>query len=199
MPSWIRFDHAGQAGFGTLNGEQIAEHSGDLFGQPVPTGRTLALADVRLTLPCLPSKFIGLWNNDHPQAAKNGLAIPPEPLYFIKAASSYCAHEQPIEVPASYDGRVVYEGELGLVIGKTCRNIGVEDAAQAIFGVTCVNDVTALDVLNKDRRSSNGRVPRVTTRSVCSGRSSPPGWTLPTCVCAPWSTAASGRTSPAAA
>ena len=52
------------------------------------------------------------------QAAKQGLAIPAEPLYFIKAASSYLAHGQTIEAPASYDGRVVYEGELGLVIGK---------------------------------------------------------------------------------
>ena len=105
----------------------------------------LALGDVRITLPCRPSKFLALWNNDHAQAAKQGLAIPPEPLYFIKAASSYCAHGQTIEVPASYDGRVVYEGELGVVIGRVCKNLSVEDAAEAIFGVTCVNDVTAIE------------------------------------------------------
>ena len=45
---------------------------------------------------------------------------------------------------------MVYEGELGLVIGKTCKNIGVEAATEAIFGWTCVNDVTALDLLTRD-------------------------------------------------
>ena len=52
--------------------------------------------------------------------------------------------------PPGYDGRVVYEGELGLVIGKTCKNASLDEAQAAIFGVTCVNDVTALDVLNRD-------------------------------------------------
>jgi 2-keto-4-pentenoate hydratase/2-oxohepta-3-ene-1,7-dioic acid hydratase in catechol pathway len=150
MTTWLRFEHHGVAGFGALDGVWLAEHEGDLFGSPTPTGRRLALADVQVTLPCQPAKFLALWNNDHTQAAKQGLAIPAEPLYFIKAASSYLAHDQTIPAPSSYDGRVVYEGELGLVIGKVCKDLSVEDAAQAIFGVTCVNDVTAIDLLNKD-------------------------------------------------
>jgi 2-keto-4-pentenoate hydratase/2-oxohepta-3-ene-1,7-dioic acid hydratase in catechol pathway len=150
MPSWIQFTHHGNKGFGTLQGDVVAAYRGDLFNQPVTTGQQIALADVQITLPCTPSKFIALWNNDHAQAAKQGLAIPAEPLYFIKAASSYCAHGQPFEPPQGYDGRVVYEGELGLVIGKTCKHLDVEEAADAIFGVTCVNDVTAIDLLNKD-------------------------------------------------
>lgn len=150
MQSWISFSHAGQQGFGQLQGEQIELFDGDLFDQPVCTGRHVALADVQIGLPCHPGKFIGLWNNYHAQAAKQGLAIPAEPLYFIKPASSYCAHGQPIVSPPGYDGRVVYEGELGLVIGKICKNASLEEAEAAIFGVTCVNDVTAIDVLNRD-------------------------------------------------
>ena len=65
-------------------------------------------------------------------------------------ASSYCAHGQPFTVPVSYGGRVVYEGELGLVIGKTCKNVSEAEASDAIFGLTCVNDVTALDLLTRD-------------------------------------------------
>ena len=147
---WIRFEAAGQAGFGVLEGGEIGVCLGDMFGAFERTGQSLSLSDVTTLLPCVPSKFIGLWNNYHAQATKQGLSLPAEPLYFIKAASSYCAHEQPFEAPASYDGRVVYEGELGLVIGKTCKNVSVEDAAQVIFGVTCVNDVTALDLLTRD-------------------------------------------------
>ena len=147
---WIRYEADGQAGFGLLEGEHIAVCQGDMFGAFERTGEIRLLTGVTTLLPCVPGKLIGLWNNYHAQAAKQGLSIPAEPLWFIKAASSYCAHGQPFTVPASYDGRVVYEGELGLVIGKICKNICVDEAASAIFGVTCVNDVTALDLLNRD-------------------------------------------------
>jgi 2-keto-4-pentenoate hydratase/2-oxohepta-3-ene-1,7-dioic acid hydratase in catechol pathway len=147
---WIRYEADGQTGFGLLVGESIEVCQGDMFGEFQRTGQSMPLADVAIALPCLPGKFIGLWNNYHAQAAKQGLSIPAEPLYFIKAASSYCAHEQPFDASASYEGRVVYEGELGLVIGKACKNISVQEAADAIFGVTCVNDVTALDLLTRD-------------------------------------------------
>ena len=150
MSHWISFTHAGTPGFGQLHGDQIEVFGGHLFDSSVATGQSIALADVQISLPCQPGKFIGLWNNYHAQAAKQGLAIPPEPLYFLKPASSYCAHGQTIVSPPGYDGRVVYEGELGLVIGKTCKRASAEEAQAAIFGVTCVNDVTALDVLNRD-------------------------------------------------
>jgi len=147
---WIRYQAFGASGFGLLEGEQIAVCRGDMFGEFKRTGQLLLLGDVTAALPCLPSKFIGLWNNYHAQAAKQGLSLPTEPLWFIKAASSYCAHEQPFTVPAGYDGRVVYEGELGLVIGRTCKNVSASDAKDVIFGVTCVNDITALDLLTRD-------------------------------------------------
>ena len=150
MTQWIAYSHLGRAGFGSLDGHEIVVHTGDLFFHPQASGQRLALANVQTNLPCQPSKFIGLWNNYHAQAAKQNLAIPAEPLYFIKAASSYCAHEQAIISPTNYDGRVVYEGELGLVIGKQCKNLSLEDAQDAIFGLTCVNDVTALDLLTRD-------------------------------------------------
>ena len=146
----MRYEAHGTAGFGLLEGGRIAICHGDMFGAFERTEQSVQLADVRTALPCMPGKLIGLWNNYHAQATKQGLSIPLEPLWFIKAASSYCAHEQPFTVPASYDGRVVYEGELGLVIGKTCKHISVDEAAEAIFGMTCVNDVTALDLLTRD-------------------------------------------------
>ncbi len=150
MALWMRYEAQGVAGFGLLEGEQLAVCQGNMFGAYERTGQSQLLADVTTLVPCVPGKLIGLWNNYHAQAAKQGLSIPAEPLWFIKAASSYSAHEQPFTVPASYDGRVVYEGELGLVIGKTCKNISVDDATNAIFGLTCVNDVTALDLLTRD-------------------------------------------------
>jgi 2-keto-4-pentenoate hydratase/2-oxohepta-3-ene-1,7-dioic acid hydratase in catechol pathway len=55
-----------------------------------------------------------------------------------------------IRKPGSYDGKVLYEGELGIVIGRRCTRVDEAEAADAIFGYTCINDVTALDILNAD-------------------------------------------------
>ena len=149
---WMRFSLDGRPGFGTLDNDRIHLHEGDLFDAPVPTGRIVATADVQWLTPCVPGKFICLWNNFHAAALKQSLAIPNEPLWIIKAGSALRAHGQPIVAPAAqaYDGRVVYEGELGVVIGRRCRDVSEADAPAAIFGYTCVNDVTALELINRD-------------------------------------------------
>lgn len=148
---WVRFARSGEDGFGKLEGETIVAFSGDMFdGSARPTGDTFAAADVRLLTPCVPTKMIGLWNNFGALATKLGLARPTHPLYFFKAPSSFLAVGEPIRTPASYAGRVAFEGELGIVIGKRCSNANAADAAAAIFGYTCVNDVTAIDLLDAD-------------------------------------------------
>ena len=150
MTRWVRFLHAAQEGLGTLEGEEVVVHAGDLFAGPTPTGARLPLAEVTLLPPVRPGRFLGLWNNFHEAAAKQGNAIPTVPLYFLKSPGSIVGPGAAIRPPASYAGRVLYEGELGLVIGRRCRDLGEEEAAAAIFGLTCVNDVTALDLLTED-------------------------------------------------
>ena len=56
----------------------------------------------------------------------------------------------PIRRPKGYSGKIAYEGELGIVIGKRCTNVSPEEADDYIFGYTCINDVTAVDLLNED-------------------------------------------------
>ncbi|WP_372620789.1 fumarylacetoacetate hydrolase family protein [Falsiroseomonas sp.] len=150
MALWVRFGREGAEGFGTLDDGAIRVHAGDLFAVPTPTGDVLPLADVALLPPVRPGVFIGLWNNFHEAAAKQGLAIPETPLFFLKSPRSVVGPEAPIRPPAGYAGRVLYEGELGLVIGRRVANASEDEAAAAIFGLTCVNDVTALDLLNAD-------------------------------------------------
>jgi 2-keto-4-pentenoate hydratase/2-oxohepta-3-ene-1,7-dioic acid hydratase in catechol pathway len=150
MTLWLRFTQGDRAGFGTLDGESISVHEGDLFGENVPAGETLPLASVTLLTPCTPQKMVCLWNNSRAVAAKNALTEPAEPLYFLKAPSAYLASGQTIPRPASYDGRVIYEAELGVVIGKRCSAVDEAAAGDHIFGFTCVNDVTALELLFKD-------------------------------------------------
>ena len=52
--------------------------------------------------------------------------------------------------PASYAGRILYEGELGVVIGTACSDVDLADVDDVIFGYTCVNDVTALELITED-------------------------------------------------
>lgn len=150
MQHWIRYGRDGREGFGLLEGASIAVHTGDLFDSPRATGETVATADVKVLTPTRPTKMIALWNNFRALAAKAGNAIPPEPLWLFKSPSSFLAHGEVIRKPATYDGKVVYEGELGIVIGKRCRAVGEGDAGTHIFGYTCINDVTAAEIIARD-------------------------------------------------
>ena len=150
MTQWIRYERNGRVEFGTLLDGAIAVHEGDMFAGAKPTGETVKLAAVRVLTPCTPSKMICLWNNFHQLAAKNDFLVPDEPLYFLKAPNAYHPHGAPIERPKSYSGRIIYEGELGIVVGKKCSMISEAEAPDYIFGYTCVNDVTAVDLLKKN-------------------------------------------------
>ena len=150
MARWMRFEHQGQIGFGTLDGETIAVHERNMFEGPRPTGESLALGGVKVLTPCTPSKMVCLWNNCHALAAQLKVPDPDEPLYFLKSPSAFLAHGEPIERPKTYAGNIVYEGELGIVIGKPCSNVSEVEAADYVFGYTCVNDVTAANIINKN-------------------------------------------------
>jgi len=150
MTHWMRFEYNGRSGFGALEGEQVHVHRGDLFANPEATGELLPLADVRWLPPCLPSKFLGIAYNSRAVLAKQGTTAPASPFYFIKAASSVLAPGAEFRAPRSYTGRIVFEGELGVVIGRRARDLAPEQAASVIFGYTCVNDVTALDLITQE-------------------------------------------------
>jgi 2-keto-4-pentenoate hydratase/2-oxohepta-3-ene-1,7-dioic acid hydratase in catechol pathway len=150
MAQWLRYRHTGNSGFGKLQGDQIAVYSGDLFQNPRATGEYLKLKEVLIDIPCVPNKFLALVDNFHALVTKLEHTVPDEPLYFLKSSNSYLAAGQTIRVPNSYTGKVIYEGELGIVIGGRCHGVSEADAAKHIFGYTCVNDVTAVEILNRN-------------------------------------------------
>ena len=150
MTLWLQFIYENEARLGVLDGDTVSIYSGDIFNQPQPVGKDCRLADVEVIVPCKPGKMLALWNNFYSRAEHEGWDIPPEPLYFVKTPNSFNAHGQPIIRPASYDGPVFFEGELGIVIGKTCHAVSESDAADHIFGYTCINDVTAKEILKRD-------------------------------------------------
>ncbi|MEQ8357046.1 MAG: fumarylacetoacetate hydrolase family protein [Kiloniellaceae bacterium] len=147
---WARFSRGGTVGYGQVEGDSLKVFSGDLFDGAAATGKSVKLSEVELLTPCEPTKFICLWNNFHALAAKLEVAEPPEPLFLLKAPNAFTAPGTTIRRPKSYDGPVVYEGELGIVIGKRATAIPESQAAEHIFGYTCVNDVTAAKIIQKD-------------------------------------------------
>ncbi|MCP4431683.1 MAG: fumarylacetoacetate hydrolase family protein [Gammaproteobacteria bacterium] len=146
---WVRYQQGERQGFGQLDNDSINCCSGDMYGVSQLTGESLALDKVTLLAPCHPTKIVAMWNNFHELAEAQNLTPPEFPFYFIKPQS--CVSTQGAEIihPNGYDGRLIYEGELGVVIGKTCKNISRENAADYVLGYTCINDVTAIHLLFK--------------------------------------------------
>ena len=132
---------------GVIDGDTLAPRTA--LGADTPAGDPVPLASGTLLPPVVPGKFIGLWNNFHAAAEKNGWAIPEHPLYFLKPLSSLAGPGATVTMPSAAR-RVIFEGELGVVIGKRVRNATPDQAADAILGYTCVNDFTALDLLDAD-------------------------------------------------
>src|SRR6201988_4294379 len=119
--------------------------------QPVLDSTTsVSLAEVSLLPPVRPSKIVCVGRNYREHAAELGHDVPKEPLIFFKPTSALLPPGGTVRRPRISE-RVDYEGELGVVIGKTCYQPAPDaDIRQYILGYTCVNDVTARDLQNKD-------------------------------------------------
>ena len=127
------------------------------FGKISDTERVLALDEVKLLAPVAPSKIVCVGRNYREHAAELGNKMPDEPLLFLKAPSAVVGLDEQIEIPSASQ-QVEHEGELGVVIGRTARNIPQhEDPLSYVFGYTCVNDVTARDLQRKDVQFTRGK------------------------------------------
>jgi 2-keto-4-pentenoate hydratase/2-oxohepta-3-ene-1,7-dioic acid hydratase in catechol pathway len=114
-----------------------------------PSGELIARPDARLICPVEPSKIVCVGRNYTAHAKELGTDVPKEPLLFLKPPSSLIAHGEQIALPAQSE-RVEHEAEIGVVIGRRLCDASAEDARAAIFGFTCVNDVTARDLQRRD-------------------------------------------------
>ncbi len=150
MKKWVRFELYGREQIGLLEDGVVRACRGDLFGRIEITATRAPLDSIKLLPPVNPGKIIGLWNNFHARADKEGWDRPPHPLYFMKTPGGLLGSGQVIPRPLAYAGAVFFEGELGIVIGEPCVNITPEQADEYILGYTCVNDVTAKDILFSD-------------------------------------------------
>ncbi len=133
--------------------ESIAAITGDPLAGPVNyTGQRLLLDDVRLVSPVIPrSKVIGIGRNYAAHAAELDNPVPDAPLLFIKPNTAVIGPGEPIVYPPETEN-LHFEGELAVVIGRICRRVPRDRAAEVIFGYTVGNDITARDLQTSDKQ-----------------------------------------------
>jgi 2-keto-4-pentenoate hydratase/2-oxohepta-3-ene-1,7-dioic acid hydratase in catechol pathway len=149
----LRFRHGDRIATGAIQtgDDAIQVLAGTFFEDPLPTGEQLAVDDVQLLAPILPSKLVCVGRNYAAHAAEWDLDVPEEPLLFLKPSTAVVGPDEPIRLlPISR--RIDYEGELAVVIGRLARNVRAEDASRYILGYTCANDVTLRDLQKRDEQ-----------------------------------------------
>lgn len=119
------------------------------FGPFSFTGERRPLGDVRLLAPVLPSKVLCVGKNYADHAQEMGGPPPERPMLFLKPSTAVVGPGDPIFYPLD-STEVHYEGELAVVIGRLCRDVPAQRAADVVLGYTCANDVTARDQQRAD-------------------------------------------------
>jgi 2-keto-4-pentenoate hydratase/2-oxohepta-3-ene-1,7-dioic acid hydratase in catechol pathway len=126
----VRFKLDGQVRGGSLSENRIVS-SGDVY----------SLDEVELLAPCRPSKVVCVGLNYAEHAKELKMKLPQEPILFLKPPSAVIGPEEKIVMPKCSQ-QVDYEGELGVVMGKRCKDVLAEDVGKYVLGYTCFNDIT---------------------------------------------------------
>lgn len=144
----VRLMHEGDCRYGLADDSTITLISDEPFAAWEPEG-FLPLEDAHLLAPVSPTKVVCVGLNYKNHIAEMGHDVPSEPVIFFKPSTSVIGPLQPIALPEGV-GRVDYEGELGVVIGRRTHNATPRQAAGNVLGLCCGNDVTARDLQKID-------------------------------------------------
>jgi 2-keto-4-pentenoate hydratase/2-oxohepta-3-ene-1,7-dioic acid hydratase in catechol pathway len=158
---YVRFEIAGRTAYGRWSGDVIEELGGSIYTEPTPTGATFHLEQVRLLVPCEPSKVIAVGLNyaSHQvfvTSAEGGFTTPggkaldmSKPVIFAKFPTSLIPGGANIVFPQGATN-VHFEGELALVVGKKATGVSEGDAGNYVFGVSICNDLVEREWLLND-------------------------------------------------
>jgi 2-keto-4-pentenoate hydratase/2-oxohepta-3-ene-1,7-dioic acid hydratase in catechol pathway len=166
MMRFCRFQHHREVRYGLIEQGKGDEVIGRALST-MPTsvydfegGETvdLPLSSAELLAPVVPTKIVCVGRNYREHAKELNHEVPTSPLIFLKPPSAVLPPGATILRPTALSKRVDHEGELGVVIGKRCKGLREDDDARGyILGYTCVNDVTARDLQNKDGQWSRAK------------------------------------------
>jgi 2-keto-4-pentenoate hydratase/2-oxohepta-3-ene-1,7-dioic acid hydratase in catechol pathway len=161
----VTFEHQGRARVGVAAGDAVVDLAAAAPALPTEMvalleagpealqvahaalgdGPRVPLAEVRLRAPIArPPKFLAVGLNYADHVAESGIETPAHPTIFNKQSTCVVGPGEAIHLPRA-SHVLDYEGELGFVVGRRCRHVSRDDAADVIAGYTIVNDVTVRD------------------------------------------------------
>jgi 2-keto-4-pentenoate hydratase/2-oxohepta-3-ene-1,7-dioic acid hydratase in catechol pathway len=153
----VRYRYNGSDRYGSVEGDRIAPLDGVIGSlKPAIGAPAVALGDVRLLAPTVPSKIVAIGLNYADHAAEGGRELPKEPMLFIKPSTAVIGPGDEIVYPPQ-TANLHHEGELAIVIGTAASRIAAADAEHYILGYTCANDVTARDLQRRDVQFTRGK------------------------------------------
>ncbi len=151
-----RFRRGGEELWGVVEGDQVRALNGEPWSGGLPVGKSLPLAEVTLLAPVRPSKVVCVGRNYQAHAREMGNEVPREPLLFLKPPSAVIGPGEAIRCPPqSVD--VQHEAELGVVVGRALSRASAAEARHAVFGFTCLNDVTARDIQREEKQFTRAK------------------------------------------
>jgi len=143
-----RVEHEGHAVYALRQENAWHRLEGDPFGV-YRAGGILGVESPPILPPVAPSKIVAVGLNYKDHAAEMNKPLPDEPLIFLKPSTAVIGPGSAIVLPIDA-GRVDYEAEVGVVIGRLARDVPAERAHEYVLGLTCVNDVTDRDLQRRD-------------------------------------------------
>lgn len=145
-----RFGYNGEPRFGLVDGPELILLKGHpLVNGYETTNERVAIKEVKLLAPTIPSKVVCIGKNYADHIAEMGLPTQPEPTIFLKPSSAIIGPGDPIVLPRQSE-QVELEAELAIVIGQIAKDVSIDSAMEYIWGFTVANDVTARDLQSSD-------------------------------------------------
>ncbi|GAB4276037.1 MAG: fumarylacetoacetate hydrolase family protein [Coriobacteriia bacterium] len=140
----VRVFHDDDVRYGLADESTVTLITDEPFAQWEPEGE-LPLSDARLMPPVTATKIVCVGLNYHDHAEELGMAVPDEPVLFLKPPTAINGPGGLIHVPDRVE-TVDYEAELAVVIGRRTHKVGTAEAEKHVLGYMCANDVTARDL-----------------------------------------------------
>jgi 2-keto-4-pentenoate hydratase/2-oxohepta-3-ene-1,7-dioic acid hydratase in catechol pathway len=154
---FAKFTTGGKTSWGIVEGDRIVEIAGEPFGEWQRTPQRHALADVKIELPLVPRTFYcaGLNYVKHLKEAASLRGevpnVPDRAEIGYRAQNALIAHDEDVVIPKNATGKIHYEGELVVVIGRKAKHLSEADAMGCVFGYTIGNDVSERTWQRADR------------------------------------------------
>ena len=151
-----RFRRGGRERYGVVEGLRVRALTAEPWAGGLAEGPAYGLSEVSLLAPVVPSKVVCVGRNYRAHAKELGNEVPKEPLLFIKPSTSVIGPGGEIRIPEA-SKEVHHEAELAVVVGRTLSRATAAETREAVFGWTCLDDVTARDIQRAEQHFTRAK------------------------------------------